>query len=62
LVVGANYNFTAITNKVTSVPDGIDFLPGANFGVGAGVATRFEEGFEIGYFHGYETAGIFQTQ
>jgi TonB-linked SusC/RagA family outer membrane protein len=61
-VFGANYNFTAITNKVTSVPDGIDFLPGANFGVGAGIATRFEAGYEIGYFHGYETAGIFQTQ
>lgn len=61
-VFGTNFNFTAITNKVTSVPEGIDFLPGANFGIGAGIATRFEEGYEIGYFHGYETAGIFQSQ
>lgn len=62
LIFGTNFNFTAITNKVTSVPANVDFLPGANFGVGAGIATRFEEGYEIGYFHGYETAGIFQTQ
>lgn len=62
LVIGANYNFTAISNKVTAVPDGVDFLPGANFSVGGNVATRFEEGFPIGYFIGYETAGIFQTQ
>jgi len=34
----------------------------ASFGVGGNVATRFEKGYSIGYFHGYETAGIFQTQ
>ena len=51
-----------IKNKVTSVPDGVDYLPGAYFGVGGTVATRFEEGFPIGYFHGYQTNGIFQSQ
>ncbi len=61
-VIGANYNFTAIKNEVTAVPDGVDFLPGAGFSVGGNVATRFEQGFPIGYFNGYETAGIFQTQ
>ncbi len=61
-VFGTNFNFTHITNKVTGVPEGVDFLPGASFGVGGSVATRFEEGFAIGYFHGYETAGVFQTQ
>jgi TonB-linked SusC/RagA family outer membrane protein len=61
-VFGANFNFTHIANKVTGVPEGVDFLPGASFGVGGSVATRFEEGYSIGYFHGYETAGIFQTQ
>jgi len=61
-VFGTSYNFTTISNKVTGVPDGLDFLPGASFGVGGAVATRFEEGYEIGYFHGFETAGIFQTQ
>ncbi len=57
-----NFNFSAITNKVTKVPEGIDYLPGAQFSVGGDVATRFEEGYAIGYFHGYQTAGVFQTQ
>lgn len=57
-----HFNFTTINNVVTSVPEGVDFLPGAYFGVGGSVATRFEEGYPIGYFFGYETAGIFQTQ
>ncbi len=61
-VFGANFNFTHIVNRVTGVPEGVDFLPGASFGVGGNVATRFEKGYSIGYFHGYETAGIFQTQ
>lgn len=61
-VFGTNFNFTHITNKVTGVPEGVDFLPGASFGVGGAVATRFEQGYSIGYFHGYETAGVFQTQ
>jgi len=61
LVADISYNFTAIRNRVTAVPDGVEFLPGAAFGVGGNIATRFEEGFAIGYFNGYETAGIFQT-
>lgn len=59
---GANFNFTTISNKVLATPDGVDFLPGATFGVGGNVATRFEEDFPIGYFIGLETAGIYQTQ
>ena len=55
-------NFSHVTNKVTSVPEGVDYLPGAQFSVGGDVATRFEEGYAIGYFHGLQTAGIFQTQ
>jgi len=57
-----NFNTTLLQNIVTKVPEGVDYLPGAYFGVGGNVATRFEEGYSIGYFHGYETAGIFQTQ
>jgi len=57
-----NLNFTTVNNIVTGVPDGVDFIPGASFGVGGGVATRFEEGYEIGYFFGHEMDGIFQTQ
>jgi hypothetical protein len=37
-------------------------LPGASFGVGGNIATRFQEGYAIGYFIGYETDGIFQNQ
>lgn len=61
-MANVNFNFSAITNKVTKVPEGIDYLPGAQFSVGGDVATRFEAGYAIGYFHGYQTAGIFQTQ
>jgi len=57
-----DYNVTFLKNEVTSVPQGLDFIPGAGFGVGGSVATRFERGFPIGYFIGYQTDGIFQSQ
>jgi len=62
LGMNVNFNFTYIDNEVKSVPDGVDFLPGAGFGVGSNTATRFEVGFPIGYFIGYQTDGIFQSQ
>lgn len=62
LVFGANFNVTTLSNKVIATPAGVDFLPGAYFGVGGNVATRFEAGYPIGYFNGYQTAGIYQTQ
>lgn len=62
LVFGFNYTYTLLKNKVTGVPDGVDYIPGASFGVGGDVATRFQKGYEIGYFFGYEMDGIFQTQ
>ncbi len=58
----ANWNFTAVNNQVTEVPSGVDYLPGAAFSVGGDVATRFQKGYEIGYFFGYQTVGIYQTQ
>jgi len=61
-IFSASLNGTYIKNEVLEVPDGVQFIPGAGFGVGGTVATRFEEGFPIGYFIGYETDGIFQTQ
>ncbi|MDB4061149.1 TonB-dependent receptor [Vicingaceae bacterium] len=57
-----NFNTTYLRNEVLKTPEGVEFIPGAAFGVGGGVATRFEEGFAIGYFHGFETDGIFQSQ
>ena len=60
--VNANLNFTYLKNEVTAIPTGVDFLPGVGFGVGGNTATRFEVGFPIGYFFGYQTNGVFQTQ
>jgi TonB-linked SusC/RagA family outer membrane protein len=57
-----NFNTTYLKNEVLKTPDGVEFIPGAAFGVGGGIATRFEEGFAIGYFHGLETDGVFQSQ
>jgi hypothetical protein len=56
------YTFGMVHNEVLSVPVGIDYLPGAAFGVGGDVATRFQVGQPIGYFFGFETNGVFQTQ
>jgi len=60
--MNVNLNFTYIDNEVKSTPEGVDFLPGAGFGVGGNTATRFEVGFPIGYFIGYQTDGVFQNQ
>lgn len=62
LQTNLNFNLTTINNRVVSVPAGIQYIPGAAFSVGGDVATRFQEGYEIGYFFGYQTAGVFQTQ
>jgi hypothetical protein len=62
LQTNLNFNLTTINNKVVSVPTGVQYIPGASFSVGGDVATRFQEGYEIGYFFGYQTAGVFQTQ
>lgn len=56
-----SYNFTYLENEVTEV-NGTEFLPGGQFGVGQPAPARMEEGFPIGYFYGYRTNGIFQTQ
>ncbi|MFZ9754716.1 MAG: TonB-dependent receptor domain-containing protein, partial [Bacteroidia bacterium] len=45
-------NAAYLKNEVKSTPEGVDFIPGAGFGVGGNVATRFEMGFPIGYFVG----------
>ena len=62
LQTNLNFNLTTINNKVVSVPAGVQYIPGAAFSVGGDVATRFQEGYEIGYFFGYQTDGVFQTQ
>lgn len=56
-----DYNLTLLKNEVTAVPLGFEFIPGAPFSVGGNVASRFEKGFPVGYFIGYQTDGIFQN-
>lgn len=56
-----DYNLTLLKNEVTAVPTGFEFIPGASFSVGGNVASRFEKGYPIGYFIGYQTDGVFQT-
>jgi len=58
----ANFNFTVLDNEVLEVNNGIGFEPGGGFGIGQGFPARMEEGFPIGYFYGYKTNGLFQSQ
>ena len=60
--VNVGYNLTTINNEVVSLPEGVDFLEGGAFGVGGGLATRMEVGYPIGYFFGFETEGVYQTE
>lgn len=57
-----NYNLTLLDNEVLAVNNGTGFVEGGNFGVGQPLPARMEVGFPIGYFYGYQTDGIFQTQ
>lgn len=57
-----NYNFTILDNEVLKVNNGTGFVEGGFFGVGQPAPARMEVGFPIGYFFGYQTDGIFQTQ
>lgn len=57
-----NYNITTLKNEVLEVNNGSGFVEGGSFGVGQPQPARMEVGFPIGYFYGYKTDGIFQTQ
>lgn len=56
------YNVTAIDNNVISVSQEGGFISGGSFGIGQEAPSRMEAGQPIGYFRGYKTNGIFQTQ
>lgn len=62
LSFGLNYNFTTLDNEVLEVNNGIGFEQGGGFSIGQAFPARMEEGFPIGYFYGYQTNGLFQTQ
>jgi TonB-linked SusC/RagA family outer membrane protein len=57
-----NYNFTKLKNEVTFVGNQTGIIEGGNFGVGQEPPSRMEAGFPIGYFYGYQTNGLFQSQ
>ncbi|MFY0629005.1 MAG: TonB-dependent receptor [Flavobacteriaceae bacterium] len=57
-----NYNFTTIDNEVLFVGSETGVVQGGSFGVGQLPPSRMEAGFPIGYFYGYQTNGLFQTQ
>ncbi len=56
------YNVTAIRNEVVSVSGEGEYLEGGSFGISQPAISRMEAGFPLGYFIGYQTDGIFQTQ
>lgn len=56
------YNVTTLKNEVISVSGEGDYIAGGSFGVGQDPPSRMEAGYPIGYFRGYKTDGIFQTQ
>jgi TonB-dependent starch-binding outer membrane protein SusC len=56
------YNITTIYNKVVSLPPGVDFFQFGSFSVGGSSATRMQTGYPMGYFFGYKTDGVYQSQ
>lgn len=57
-----DFNFTQLNNEVLAVNNGTGFIEGGSFGVGQPAPARMEVGLPIGYFYGYKTDGLFQSQ
>lgn len=64
LLINTTLTFTTSTNLVTATnSDGTAIITGGSYFNGQSqTATRFEKGFTPGYFYGYQTDGLFQTQ
>ena len=63
LSINTSYNVTYVDNEVTFVSSEGGFEQDGEFGVGLGIIpSRMEAGFPLGYFYGFKTDGIFQTQ
>ncbi|MEL0455327.1 TonB-dependent receptor [Flavobacteriaceae bacterium SZ-1-7] len=60
--LSVNYNVTYLKNEVVSVNTDDGFLVGGSFGISQPEPSRMEAGFPLGYFYGYQTAGVFQNQ
>lgn len=61
LSFNVSFNASTLDNEVLFVNNDNGFIEAGGFGVGQPPITRFEEGFTIGYFYGYQTDGIFQN-
>lgn len=62
LSFNVSYNLATLKNEVIGLPTGVDFFEYGAFSVGGGAATRMEIGYPIGYFFGYKTDGVYQSQ
>ena len=61
LKLSSNVTFTTATNLVTETSSG--FISGGTYGIPTKYdVTRYQAGFAPGYFYGYKTLGLFQTQ
>ena len=60
--ISTNLNFTTSDNEVLEINNGDKYIWGAGYGIPYTPIVRFEEGYSPGYFFGYKTDGIFQTQ
>jgi TonB-linked SusC/RagA family outer membrane protein len=59
----SSFNLSTLKNKVTYVGSVSGFEEGGAFAVGSGILpSRMTAGQPIGYFHGYKTAGLYQSQ
>lgn len=58
----ANLTVTTLKNEVTKVSEVNSFINGAGWPVRNFAITRMEVGEPIGYFRGYRSSGIFQSQ
>lgn len=55
-----NVTFTTAKNEVTETNNGL--IQGGTYGIPSYSVTRFEKGYTPGYFYGYKTDGLFQSQ
>ncbi len=61
---GVNFNLSYNKNEVTRIANGEGIIHGSSnvLAQGTDEMYRAQEGFPIGYFYGYKTAGVFQNQ
>ncbi len=58
----ANFNMAYLKNEVITIGNESGYITGQTWGPEGMQITRIEEGKPFGYFYGWETDGIFQTQ